>query len=119
MADRQRNEGQEPLRPVIFALLLSLGEADRHGYAIMQRVNQRLGHRAIVGPGTLYRNLKELRERGWIAHVEGPVEADARRQYYTLTTVGRRAAAAEAARMAELVDAARVEGILPHGSRSA
>lgn len=118
MADRHPIDDQEPLRPVIFALLLSLSEGDRHGYAIMQRVNQRLGHRAIVGPGTLYRNLKELRETGWIAHVDGPSEADARRQYYTLTEDGRRAATAEAARMAELVDAARTEGLLPQGGHA-
>ena len=116
MNEARDPEDQPALRPVVFALLLTLSGGDLHGYAIMKRVNERLGHRAIVGPGTLYRNLKELRETGWIAHAEGPSEEDARRSYYTLTTAGRRVAAGEAVRMAELVGLARAGGLLPRES---
>ena len=116
MSEPRDANGQPALRPVVFALLLTLSEGDLHGYAIMKRVNERLGHRAIVGPGTLYRNLKELRDTGWIAHADGPEEEDARRRYYTLTPAGRGVAAGEAARMAELVGLARAGGLLPSES---
>lgn len=102
-----------PLRPLVFALLLSLHEEPRHGYAIMQAVNERLRYRAVVGPGTLYRTLKELRDQGLVEHTATPSGEDARRQYYRLTAEGRRVAALEAARMAELVDAARAGRLLP------
>ena len=114
--DIAENEGTwrdaAPLRAVVFALLVILGEEDLHGYELMKRVNERLGRQAIVGPGTLYRNLKELREAGWIEHTDGPPHEDARRQYYTLSGAGRRVAASEAARMAELVSMARAGGLL-------
>ena len=58
-----KNSGSgAPLRPVVFAVFLALNEHALHGYAIMKAVNDRLRHRAIVGPGTLYRTLKELRD---------------------------------------------------------
>ena len=67
----------------------------------------RMAGRAILGPGTLYRTLKEMREQGLIEPGQAPEGEDARRQYYTLTRAGRQVAAAEAARMSALVDEAR------------
>lgn len=101
-----------PLRPLIFAILLGLGQGERHGYAIMQDANGRLNHRAIVGPGTLYRTLKELREQGLIEPCASPSDKDARRQYYGITDLGRRVAEGEARRMSELVEQARTERLL-------
>jgi DNA-binding PadR family transcriptional regulator len=107
---------QEPLKPLIFAILLALAEEDRHGFAIMEDANRRLKRRAILGPGTLYRTLKELREAGLVAHSTAPAGADPRRQYYRLTAKGRRAARAEAARMAAWVELARAGRLLDPGS---
>lgn len=101
-----------PLRPLTFAVLLAVGEQHRHGYAIMQTVNQRLRGPGLVGPGTLYRTLKEMREEGWIEYVEAPPATDARRRYYGITAAGRRLAAAEAARMESWVEAAREQRLL-------
>lgn len=98
-----------PLRPVVFALLLVLRAAPLHGYGIMRRVNDHLGREALVGPGTLYRVLKELREADLIEHTDAPhddADIDARRQYYRLTSRGDAAAAAEAGRIATLMQAA-------------
>jgi DNA-binding PadR family transcriptional regulator len=97
-----------PLRPVVFAVLLSLELQPRHGYAVMQAVNERLGRTALVGPGTLYRTLKELRDGGLIEPAPG-VEAseDERRRYYRPTALGRAVARAEAQRLAGLVEQAR------------
>ncbi len=107
------------LRPVVFAILLALNESALHGYAIMKAVNDRLEHRAIVGPGTLYRVLKELRDADMIASTEAPVGEDARRQYYRLTEAGRVAAANEAAHMADLVAAARAGHLIPDAGPAA
>ncbi len=113
MPESSNSDAPPALRPVVFAILLALNERALHGYAIMKAVNDRLEHRAIVGPGTLYRVLKELRDTDMIASTEAPAGEDARRQYYRLTEAGRIAAANEAAHMADLVAAARAGRLIP------
>lgn len=109
-------ERADPLRPVVFTVLLALADGPLHGYAVMKAVNQRLRRRALVGPGTLYRTLKELRELGWIAHTEDVADSsDERRRYYAITERGEQAARAEAQRLAELVEVARRAHLLPSG----
>ena len=107
-----------PLRPQVFAMLATLAPGPRHGYDVMQRVNENLGRRALLGPGTLYRVLKELRDLGWIEEVDAPEpEVDQRRRYYSLTALGWSVVDAEASRLRSLVrvldehreDAARPE----------
>lgn len=100
-------EDPDPLRPVVFAILIALNEENRHGYGIMKVVNERMNRRAVLGPGTLYRTLKELRDDGLIEYAPAPSDADARRRYYRITAEGRQAARAEAVRMAGWVEAAR------------
>jgi DNA-binding PadR family transcriptional regulator len=97
----------EPLRPVVFAILVSLNDQNQHGYGIMKRVNEQLRRRALLGPGTLYRILKELRDDGLIDYATTPAGADARRRYYSITPEGRRVARNEASRMAAWVEVAR------------
>jgi DNA-binding PadR family transcriptional regulator len=97
----------EPLRPVVFAILVALNDRNQHGYGIMKRVNQQLRRRALLGPGTLYRILKELRDEGLIDYATTPAGADARRRYYRITPQGRRVAQDEATRMAAWVEVAR------------
>lgn len=104
-----------PLRPVAFAVLLSLSEGRLPGYAILKNANRRLGHRAIPGPGTLYRTLKELRESGLIAHAPIQAGEDQRKQYFKLTELGRRVAESEAKRMERIVEAARSSRLLVQG----
>ena len=77
----------EPLRPLVVQILLLLHESARHGYAIMQDVNERAGSTVILGPGTLYRTLKELRDLGWI---DERGASDDRKRVYHLTHVGER-----------------------------
>ena len=104
-----------PLRPLVFAILIALNEDSRHGYALMNVVNERMNRRALLGPGTLYRTLKELREDGLIEYAPAPSDADPRRRYYAITVEGRAAARAEAARMASWVEAARKGRLLGGG----
>lgn len=106
MNDATRIDAVLPLRPVVFALLLMLRGEPLHGYGIMRRVNTHLGREALVGPGTLYRVLKELRGFGFIEHTGAPAanrEVDARRQYYRLTKRGSAVVEAEARRIANLM----------------
>lgn len=110
-------ESKEPLRPLVFAILIALNEESKHGYGIMKVVNEQLGRRALLGPGTLYRTLKELRDEGFIEYASSPKDADSRRRYYAITAEGREAARAEAARMADWVDLARRGRLLQGGGR--
>lgn len=99
--------GAEPVKPVVFAILVALNEGDLHGYGIMKRVNRQLRRSALLGPGTLYRTLKELRDEGLVDYAATPKGADARRRYYQITPSGRRVARDEAERMAAWVELAR------------
>jgi DNA-binding PadR family transcriptional regulator len=109
------SESKEPLRPLVFAILIALNEESKHGYGIMKVVNEQMGRRALLGPGTLYRTLKELRDEGFIDYTAAPKDADSRRRYYAITAAGREAARAEAARMADWVDLARRGRLLQGG----
>lgn len=98
-----------PLRPVIFAVLAALRGGAAHGHGILLRVNSELGERVLLGPGTLYRTLKEMRDQGLVEHALPPADepaADGRRQYYRLTDLGTSAVEAEARRLAALLDRA-------------
>lgn len=102
-----------PLRPVEFEILLSLAAGDRHGYGIIQDTAER----GLSAPdvGTLYRALRRLQEQGLIAPSGRAAAADAqdeRRNYYGLTSLGRRVARAEAKRVQALARAARLSGLL-------
>ena len=104
-----------PLRPVIFEILLMLNEEERHGYGIMKDIEQRTNGRWILGPGTLYRTLNEMRRLRLIENSDrrpAPDVDDERRRYYRLTNFGRQVAAAEADRMAALVRTARSGDLL-------
>jgi DNA-binding PadR family transcriptional regulator len=78
-------------------VLASLAEADKHGYAIMQDVEQFAGVR--LGPGTLYGAITRMEERGWIR----PVKARDRRQPYTITPAGRKHLADELVQLERVV----------------
>jgi DNA-binding PadR family transcriptional regulator len=100
----KEDSGVEPLRPLVCDILLLLNEAELHGYGIMQEINERAGRNVILGPATLYRTLKELRDEGLIEEVPA---GDDRRRVYRLTDHGERVARAEVERMAAIVARAR------------
>lgn len=70
-------------------ILVSLSEAPKHGYLIMQDVEAMSGR--PLGPGTLYAALARLERRGWIE----PIASDDRRRPYRLTADGRQALRAQ------------------------
>jgi len=98
-----------------FHILLALADGERHGYSIIKEVDEETEGAVRLGPGTLYRMLKQLLDDGWIAEVDRVDENDPRRRYYRLTARGKKAAQAEAARFANLVRIARARRLLPSG----
>ena len=108
----------EPLSPQVFHILLALGDQARHGYAIMQEVEERTDGAVRLGAGTLYGAIRRLREQGWIEEVvEEPAGEgeDERRRTYRLTAAGREGARAEARRLEGLLGQAREKRLAPEG----
>ena len=94
------------MSPAFFHILISLGAGDRHGYAIKREVAARTDGKLKLGPGVLYGAINKMLELGLIEEAEDrpdPHLDDERRRYYRITSLGRKAAQAEAARMRELV----------------
>jgi DNA-binding PadR family transcriptional regulator len=103
----------DALKSPVFHILLALAESDLHGLGIADWVERTTDGAMELGPGTLYRSLKEMTEEGLIREVRAPAGADPRRKYYSMTPAGRRRLAAEAARLERLVDVARQWKLLP------
>ncbi|QYK51279.1 MAG: helix-turn-helix transcriptional regulator [Anaerolineales bacterium] len=95
-----------PLTPAVFHILLALTDQERHGYGIMKEVEAQTEGEMLLRPGTLYQAIKRMLELGLIeesAERPDPALDDERRRYYKLSGLGRRTAAAEAARLQKLV----------------
>ena len=107
-----------PLSPAVFHILLSLGEGERHGYALKREISLRTGGKLKLGPGVLYGSINKMLEMGLIEESDArpdPHLDDARRRYYRITPYGRKVAQAEAARMHDLVQLAALRfGVLKH-----
>jgi len=99
-----------PLTPALFHVLLSLVDAQKHGYAILKEVSERTGGRVELSTGTLYGIIKRLLADGLIR--ESALGTTERRRAYRLTAFGRRVALAEAERMRDMVAAAQVKKLL-------
>jgi DNA-binding PadR family transcriptional regulator len=105
-----------PLPPATFHILLAVADGDRHGYGILQEVEERTGGELRLSPGTLYRSIQRLLEQGLLvetAERPAPELDDERRRYYRLTPFGQAVARAEARRLHDLVRMARARGLAP------
>jgi DNA-binding PadR family transcriptional regulator len=99
-----------PLSPHQFHILLALINRERHGYAIIQDVEQRTAGALRLGTGTLYTAIARLVELNLIADTG---REDERRRFYRLLPLGRAVLKAETARLETLVRHARARGIRP------
>lgn len=98
-----------PLTPLSFQILLALVDGERHGYGILKEIERRTEGRMTPATGPLYLAAQRLLDTGLISESSkrpAPELDDQRRRYYKLTPLGRRVAAAEAKRMAQLVGVA-------------
>jgi DNA-binding PadR family transcriptional regulator len=103
--DRKAVNDLTPLSPAFFHILLSLGEGERHGYALKREISRRTNGKLKLGPGMLYGSINKMLALGLIEESDDRPDAhldDERRRYYRITRYGRKVAQAEAARMREL-----------------
>ena len=86
-----------PLTEGVYYILLSLYEP-RHGYGIMQLVEELSKGRVQLGAGTIYGAIKTLVERKWII----ALEEEGRKKEYVITNVGKTVVDYEIKRLQEL-----------------
>ena len=90
------------LTEVTFLILLALYRP-RHGYAVMQYIEEQTGGRLLLGAGTLYGALNALLKKGWIE----PFGAErGRKKEYAITKGGKLAAEIELLRLKQVMDIA-------------
>lgn len=90
------------LTEVTFYILLSL-YTPKHGYAIMQFIEEKTKGRLSLGAGTLYGALNTLQEKGWITLYD---DSEGRKKEYLITTLGKEIAEKELTRLHELTQIA-------------
>ena len=92
------NNANNALTEAVFYILLVLIEP-KHGYGIMQQVQELSHGRLSLSAGTLYGALASLLDKGWIE----PLPEEGRKKEYRITSVGRAILEQELARLDELV----------------
>jgi DNA-binding PadR family transcriptional regulator len=95
-----------PLPLAVFHMLLALSDGERHGYALKREILRRTEGQLNLGSGALYGSINKMLEQGLIEESEerpDPHLDDERRRYYRITPLGSRVAAAEAARLRQLL----------------
>jgi DNA-binding PadR family transcriptional regulator len=103
-----------PLTVPVYYTLLALTDAERHGYAIIAEVEERTGGDVRLRTGTLYTAVRRMLEQGLIEESDerpDPELDDERRRYYRISEWGREVLAAEADRLAQMVDLARAKKV--------
>src|SRR5262249_17505237 len=102
-----------PLKPVDLQLLIPLADEERHGYALVQAIEEGTGGLVRLDPGNLYRVIKRLLAAGLVAESDRRTPpGEERRRYYRITPLGRRVLAAELQRLQALVASSTVQGLM-------
>lgn len=110
----ENQQSQLPLKPAVFHILLALFEKPQHGLGIADSVERTTKGTIRLGPGTLYRSLKEMARDGLVSEMPPPAEEeDPRRKFHCITDSGRSVLEAEASRYAHIVELARDRQVLP------
>ncbi len=85
--DVMNRQSTNLLPHVSFSILFALSIKPRHGYELMQQIEDDSDGRVKLGPGTLYGALKQLHEDTLIEEL--PFENEhTRRRYYRITRKG-------------------------------
>jgi len=105
----------EHLTPAVLHILLALADGERHGYGIMQEIEVISGGQLKVGPGTLYRSIRQMLEDELIEELDERSD-DERRRYYRLTPRGKTVATLELTRLSRLVNSPSARQLLRDGS---
>lgn len=75
--------------PASLYVLIALADGPAHGLGIAENVASFTEDSVILGPGTLYRVLRDLDGEGAIRRVPSPSSENPHRKYYELTGEGR------------------------------
>ena len=86
-----------PMTETMYYILLSLVE-EKHGYGIMQHVEEITNKRLTLGAGTIYKSISRLEIDGLIK----AVKVEDRRKIYKTTELGREILEMEVKRLNEL-----------------
>jgi len=113
-ANRTAPEAQLPLHPLEFQILLTLTEGPTHAYAVVCSIEKKESTGKRILPTNMYRRIWRLVSNGLVEEVPGD-DADAARprKHLTITSLGRRVAAAEATRLRNLLLQAEGVGVRP------
>jgi len=105
-----------PLSAKDYHVLMVLLDSESHGYGMVKDIEERTDGRISLEAANLYRVIRRLIRDGLVAESDRratpETEADERRRYYRITTLGRGVLALEAERMRALVDEARSRAII-------
>lgn len=103
-----------PLKPVDLQLLLALAAEERHGYGLVQAIEEATDGLVKLDPGNLYRVVRRLLAEGLVAESDrrAPEPEGERRRYYRITALGQRVLALELRRLQALVRTAAVRTIV-------
>lgn len=102
-----------PLKPVDLQLLLPLADEERHGYALVQAIEEGTNGLIRLDPGNLYRVIKRMLATGLIAESDRRTPpGEERRRYYRITPLGRKVLVAELRRLESLVTSSSVQGLM-------
>jgi DNA-binding PadR family transcriptional regulator len=109
-----------PLKDLVFRILVALSDGERHGWALVQALDEPSGGTRLL-PGHLYRTLNAMLEDGLVAEsAESSATAvtperkpgAAPRRFFRLTPLGVAVARGETARLAALVARSRAGRLL-------
>lgn len=92
-----------PLTEAFYYILVTLYGEPKHGYGIMQEIEEMSEGRVTIGAGTLYTALNTLLKKGWIQNFSDNHGSDTRRKVYTITVDGQTTLRAEISRLEDLL----------------
>ena len=99
-----------PLQPTDFEILLSLNDSEKHGYGIIQDIEERTQGVVSLGTSTLYAIIRRLLSAGVVEEAGSKskkVSGGPPRRYYRLTDMGKKVMRLEALRLQDVAAAAR------------
>jgi DNA-binding PadR family transcriptional regulator len=98
-----------------FHILLALADRPQHGQGITEEALAHSEGRMQLWPGMLYTALRRMAGQGLVAEAPAPEgfrPGGGKPKFYRITPLGKRACAAEAARLARIVGTARQRRVL-------
>lgn len=117
-----------PLKDLVFRILVALADGERHGWGLVQALEERSageggstgGGRGTVLPGHLYRTLNRMLDDGLVEETDAPSEPTVPRpgpgttpsRFFKLTPLGIAVARAETERLSDLVARSRAGKLL-------